>query len=94
MSNDDRTPIWADALHYALIIEWDPRDDIYVVTVPELPGCRTHGRTYAEAITRAQEAIEGWVEIALADGESLPPPRSFSDWPNSSADVAALTAAR
>jgi predicted RNase H-like HicB family nuclease len=69
----------AEDLHYALVIEWDPRDAIYVVTVPELAGCRTHGRTYAEAITRAQEAIEGWVAVALEDGETLPPLRIFDD---------------
>jgi predicted RNase H-like HicB family nuclease len=68
------TPISAIRLHYSLIIEWDPRDDIYVVTVPELPSCRTHGSTYEEAISQAQEAIETWVEGAVADGSALPAP--------------------
>jgi predicted RNase H-like HicB family nuclease len=70
-------PITAARLHYSLIIEWDPRDDIYVVTVPELPGCRTHGSTYEEAISQAQEAIEAWVESAIADGATLPQPRHY-----------------
>jgi hypothetical protein len=35
---------------YSMIIEWDDDDKIYVVTVPELPGCMTHGHTYEEAI--------------------------------------------
>ena len=38
------------AKHYSMVIQWDPRDDIYVVTVPELPGCRTHGKTYKKAV--------------------------------------------
>jgi predicted RNase H-like HicB family nuclease len=71
------TPVSAARLHYSLIIEWDPRDDIYVVTVPELPGCRTHGSTYEEAISQAQEAIEAWVESAIADGDALPAPRHY-----------------
>ena len=38
-----------DAKHYSMLIEWDPDDKIYVVTVPELEGCMTHGHTYEEA---------------------------------------------
>jgi|1186.fasta_scaffold1004505_2 predicted RNase H-like HicB family nuclease len=71
------TPISAARLHYSMIIEWDPRDDIYVVTVPELPGCRTHGRTYEEAISQGQEAIESWVESAIADNATPPAPRHY-----------------
>jgi hypothetical protein len=36
-------------MHYSLLIQWEPQDAIYVVTVPELPGCTTHGATYEEA---------------------------------------------
>ena len=61
--------------HYSMTIQWDPRDNIYVVTVPELPGCRTHGRTYAEAIKNAQEVIELCIEDAQKAVEPIPPPR-------------------
>jgi len=64
-------------LHYSMIIEWDDHDKIFVVTIPELPGCRTHGRTYEEAIEQGQEAIEGWIMTAQADNESIPPPRRY-----------------
>ena len=47
--------------HYSMIIQWDPRDKIYVVTVPELPGCMTHGNTYEEAVKQGQDAIESWI---------------------------------
>ncbi len=67
----------AEALHYSLVIEWDPRGDVYVVTVPELPGCRTHGATYVEAINQAAEAIESWVERAIADGAAVPAPSVY-----------------
>ena len=50
--------------HYSMVIEWDPEDQIYVVTVPELPGCRTHGQTYEDAVRHGQEAIESWIEAA------------------------------
>ena len=64
-------------LHYSMIIEWDDNDEIFVVTVPELPGCRTHGRTYEEAIKQGQEAIEGWIMTAQADGAIIPSPRNY-----------------
>ncbi len=65
-------------LHYSMLIEWDTRDAIYVVTVPELPGCRTHGATYEEAVRQGQEAIETWVEGAIEDSCLLPAPKEFA----------------
>jgi predicted RNase H-like HicB family nuclease len=62
----------AQDLHYSMIIQWDARDDIYVVTVPELLGCRTHGATYEEAVAMAQDAIDTWV--FGEDPASLPTP--------------------
>jgi len=37
--------------HYSMVIEWSDEDQVYIVTVPELPGCRTHGATYEEAVS-------------------------------------------
>ena len=62
-----------------MIIEWDPRDDIFVVTVPELPGCRTHGRTYEEVVKQGQDAIESWLGDTPEDRERVPPPRFYDD---------------
>jgi predicted RNase H-like HicB family nuclease len=50
--------------HYSMVIQWDLRDEIYVVSVPELPGCRTHGKTYEKAVKNALEVIELWIEDA------------------------------
>ncbi len=61
--------------HYSMVIQWDSRDDIYVVSVPELPGCRTHGKTYEEAIKNALEVIALWIEDAQKSGEPVPPPQ-------------------
>ncbi|MBF6614073.1 MAG: type II toxin-antitoxin system HicB family antitoxin [Chloroflexi bacterium] len=65
---------------YSMIIEWSDEDDAYIVTVPELPGCRTHGNSYEEAVQQAQYAVEGWIDAALADGQSIPPPSVFTYW--------------
>ena len=64
---------------YSMLIEWSPQDDAFVVTVPELPGCRTHGATYAEAAHHGVEAIESWLDAALADGETPPPPHTLEE---------------
>ena len=60
--------------HYSMLIQWDPRDQIYVVSVPELPGCMTHGHTYEEAVRQGQDAIKSWIMAALQDGDPLPSP--------------------
>ena len=65
-------------LHYSMIIEWDDEGKIFVVTVPELPGCRTHGRTYEVALKQGQEANEGWIMTAKADNAPIPPARNFT----------------
>lgn len=60
---------------YSMVIEWDAEDHVFVVAVPELPGCRTHGRTYDEAVRQAQDAIESWIEAARVEGAPIPAPR-------------------
>lgn len=67
--------------HYSLLLEWDPRDRIYVATVPELPGCRTHGNSWDEAVANGREAMELWIDSARAWDDPVPAPRYFKDLP-------------
>jgi predicted RNase H-like HicB family nuclease len=64
-----------DPTHYSMILQWDPRDNIYVVSVPELPGCKTHGKTCQKAIKNALIVIDLWIEAAQKAGEPVPPPK-------------------
>ena len=64
--------------HYSMVIQWDPRSDIYIASVPELPGCRTHGETYEEALKNILEVIEMWVEDGQGFGGPVPPPKSYT----------------
>jgi predicted RNase H-like HicB family nuclease len=64
-----------DAKHYSMIIQWDEEDQIYVVSVPELPGCMTHGKTYKKAVKQGLDAIESWIKVAKELGRPIPPPR-------------------
>lgn len=65
--------------HYSMLLEWDPRDNIYVVTVPELRGCQTHGATLEEAVQQGQDAIESWIDAMRHWGRPIPPPKHFQD---------------
>ena len=60
---------------YELIIFWDEPDQIFVVDVPELPGCMAHGCTKNEAIAHAEAAINLSIETAKEDGIPIPEPR-------------------
>ncbi len=62
--------------HYSIVIQWSNRDQAYLVNVPELPGCHTHGETYEEALKNALEVIELWIEAAEKDGRPIPSPRT------------------
>jgi predicted RNase H-like HicB family nuclease len=64
--------------HYSMVIEWSDEDQVYIVTVPELPGCQTHGGTYAEAVRQGQDAIESWIDAARADGDPIPAPHTYA----------------
>ncbi len=44
----------------------------YAVVVPALPGCVTQGRTLAQALERAKEAIACHLESLQAHGELVP----------------------
>jgi predicted RNase H-like HicB family nuclease len=61
--------------HYSMVIQWSIEDDAYLVTVPELPGCVTHGATYEEAARQGQDAIESWIDARRASGRAIPAPR-------------------
>ena len=67
-----------DNEHYSMILEWEPQGNVYVVTVPELPGCRTHGATLEEAVRQGREAIEAWIEAKRFWGRPIPAPRYFN----------------
>ena len=64
-----------DIEKYSMDIQWSDEDNAYIVTVPELPGCITHGRTYEEAARQGKDAIESWIDASLAWGDPIPPPR-------------------
>ena len=62
---------------YAVVIDGEP--GAFGLWVPDMPGCASMGTTVDELLQNAQEALRMWAEDALADGETLPTPRSFDE---------------
>ncbi len=58
---------------FKVILSWDNETQVYVVTVPALPGCFTQGKNREEALERIQEAIAGHIEALKLIGEPIPP---------------------
>lgn len=79
---------------YSMVLEWDSLDRIYVVTVPELPGCMTHGRTAVEAVGMGHEAIEGWIAFERGRRRPVPPPRMYPSTADITVDERTLPADR
>lgn len=57
---------------YTILLEPEADGSAWNVRVPALPGCFTYGRTKEEAIRRAEEAIQVFIESLEADGVPLP----------------------
>ena len=55
-------------------LDWDTEDEIWVATVPVLPGCSAHGETQEEALREINEAITCYLEAELGVDASFVPP--------------------
>lgn len=60
-------------MNYPIAIHKDAKSD-YGVTVPDLPGCFSAGRTLDEALAHAREAIEVHMEALVESGQAVPQP--------------------
>jgi predicted RNase H-like HicB family nuclease len=53
----------------------DKTDNVYVVDVPELPGCMAHGKSKKEALENAEKSVAFWLNTAKEDGIQIPEPK-------------------
>jgi len=60
---------------YSIVLDPDPEEGGYTVTVPSLPGCITQGDTVEECLAHAQEAIALYLADLVAAGEPIPEER-------------------
>jgi predicted RNase H-like HicB family nuclease len=69
------------SFRYELVVSWSVEDSLFIVEVPELPGCSAHGRTPTEAVAHAQDAIALWIDVAKAAGRPIPEPKDRRSLP-------------
>lgn len=55
-------------------VAWSDEDQAFVAVAPDLPGCCATGRTREEAIAELRDAMEAWLEAAVAGGHMIPVP--------------------
>lgn len=64
---------------YRMVIAWSDEDDAYLVTVPDLPGCVTHGATYEDAARMGEDVIAAWLAGARHWGRPIPMPGAVAE---------------
>ena len=65
-------------MNYPVVLHKD-RDSDYGVTVPDLPGCFSAGKSVDEALAMAREAIELHLEGLIDEGQQIPPLGSIQE---------------
>ena len=60
---------------YEMIIYWSKEEKVFVVEVPELPGCIADGSTYQDAVSNAEVIIQQWLDVAKELGRNIPEPK-------------------
>lgn len=64
---------------YCRDVMWSVEDNVFVATVPELPGCQADGKTVVEAMNNLDIVIEEWIETAREIGRAIPSPTYYED---------------
>jgi antitoxin HicB len=57
---------------YTVVLDYDPEERVYNVSVPALPGCYTWGKTRAQAVKHAKDAIITFIHALTDLGQSIP----------------------
>lgn len=68
-------------MRYPIVVKPKDANGVYGVVVPDLPGCLSSGRSLEEAFKNAQEAVLGWLESEVNEGNLLPTPSRLDDLP-------------
>ena len=64
----------AEASRYEIVIQWSEEDQLFLASVPELPGTITHGKTPAAAAERVVEMAAAWIYGSRQAGHPVPEP--------------------
>ncbi len=65
-------------MNYSVFIQYDPNDEIFVASIPELQGCMAHGKTRQEAIEEIGIVCDMWLQTAREKSLPIPEPALYS----------------
>ena len=70
----DQKLSWNDYVRLCLSYTsyYKDENDAWIADVTPLPGCVTSGESRAEAAAMAEDAIHGWLVLALRFGDEIP----------------------
>ena len=66
--------------HIEIVRDNDEENPGWVAHVIELPGCITQGDTFEELGEMIEDAMRGWIGVALEDGIPVPEPKPDEDY--------------
>lgn len=55
-------------MNYCIIMKYSAKENCYIVTVPDLPGCTADGHSPNEAYENVKIMMREWMETAQAAG--------------------------
>lgn len=58
----------AEARRYSMLVQWSEEDRLWIVTVPEIGGHKTHGATPAEAIAMGTDLVASYLDACRTNG--------------------------
>lgn len=61
-------------LNYEINIKKNEKDRGYLISLPELKGCKTFANDVADGVERIQEVKKEWIIEALENNSSIPEP--------------------
>ena len=60
---------------YHINLFYSEEDDCWIADIPDLAFCSASGPTPEEALREVLRARETWLEVARADGRTIPEPK-------------------
>jgi predicted RNase H-like HicB family nuclease len=57
-----------------IVIQWSDEDQLFLVSLPEFGGVRSHATTIAGAAERRVELAAEWIDSMRTRGRSIPAP--------------------
>lgn len=80
----DESPVTIEELNaaraFALVVEWYPEDEVYIVTAPDVPGWYYPNRSLTEAAELGQEGLAVWLSVDHFAEETISDP-TFTNLP-------------